>query len=493
MPRIPEYQPTAQDPWDRRKAAHLLMRAGFGPLPSEIDAAVRDGFEVTVRKVLGDGEKEAADTAPYPAPSWANEVASESPLFQLTQQERMRRFIQMNLRNQETKGWWLRRMAFARQPLQEKMTLFWHGHFTIEAKKVVLSQWVLQYNEFLRANSLGDFRTLLRGISRDGAMLRYLDNNTNRREHPNENYARELMELFSMGVGNYTEDDVKAAARAFTGWTSAPFGPNPGFRIAPFQHDNDEKKFLGRTGNLNGDDVIDVILEQPVTARFMAQKLCRFFVAEDPDRDLVEGLAAVLRENNYQSRPALAALFRSRAFYAPQVIGSQIKSPVQLVVGAWRHLRAEIQDPRILQAPLRLMGQDILDPPNVKGWDGDRAWINTTTLAIRQNLHTFMLQGRSLGTPPGPGGNQFRRLKAGDPLPPALAPNVDLSYLLDATQTRTAEARVDHFLSYMVPQGVDAAARARLVAAHQDATGGDGAKIRAVLVGIMQLPQYQLC
>src|SRR5262249_50355651 len=159
---------------------------------------------------------------------------------------------------------------------------------------------VLHHNEFLRANALGDFRTLLRGVSRDPAMLRYLDNNTNRKEHPNENYARELMELFTMGVGNYTEDDVKAAARAFTGWTFVPFGPQAGFRFAPFQHDDGEKSFLGRQGNFGGDEIIDILLEQPATPRFMARKLARFFVIEEPDGELVDGLAALLRENRFQ-------------------------------------------------------------------------------------------------------------------------------------------------------------------------------------------------
>lgn len=484
---LPEFVPSASEPWDRRRAAHLLRRAGFGPLPHEIDRALKDGLGATVDRLL--------DTSPAPntPPAWTQAPRDETPPPQLPEQERRRRFIEMNVQNQETKAWWLGRMAFADRPLQEKMTLFWHGHFATEAKKVVRSDNVLKHNEFLRANALGDFRALVRGVSRDPAMLRYLDNAQNRKEHPNENYARELLELFTMGVGNYTEEDVKAAARAFTGWTFVPFGPFQGFRVAPFQHDDGEKTFLGRTANLDGDGIIEIVLEQPVTARFIARKLCRFFVAEEPAAELVEGLAGILRDSSYQIRPAMSALLRSRAFYAPEAIGTQIKSPVQLVVGAWRQLRAQIRAPRALQDPLKLMGQDVMDPPNVKGWDGGPAWINTTTLALRQNLHTFMLEGKSLGVAPGPGGNQFRRGKAGDPLPPFAAPDVDVSLLYDAGKQRTAEERVNHFLEYLLPAPVEPAERTRLLKLYQDTEGADDRKVRAVVAAIMQMPQYQLC
>lgn len=485
MPSIPEFQPSEREPWDRRRAAHLLQRAGFGPVPHEIDRAVRDGLAGTVERLLN------AELKPSEPPSWVS-AADDPPPMQLTQEERMRRVIQEAQRNMETKRWWLERMAFADPPLREKMTVFWHGHFATETRKVRIARNVLRHNEMLRANALGDFRTLLKSVSRDPAMLRYLDNNTNRKEHPNENYARELMELFSMGVGNYTEEDVKAAARAFTGWTAVPFGPQPGFRFLPFAHDDGEKTFLGRTGNLDGDDIIETILAQPVTARFMAGKLCRFFASEEPDPALVEGLAGVLRENNYQLKPALAALFRSRAFYAPEVIGTQIKSPVQLLVGAWRQLRVSFREPRVLVGPLRLMGQDIMDPPNVKGWDGGRAWINTNTLALRQSLHTFLLEGKSLGTPPGPGGGRPMQ-KAGEPLPPFLAPDVDVKLLYDAEKQRTPEERVAHFLGTLLPASTDAATRARLVRLHKEATGTDDQKVRALLAAIMQMPEYQLC
>jgi uncharacterized protein (DUF1800 family) len=490
MSSLTPFNPTTENPWDRRKAAHLLQRAGFGPHPDEIEAVVRDGLEATVRKLVEYDPQQP----PYPPPAWVAEVAKEQPPELMTQEEQFQLYYQMLSRNAEMKAWWLRRMAFTAHPLQEKMTLFWHGHFTTEARKVVLSPRLLQQNEFLRANALSDFRTLLRGISRDPAMLRYLDNQTNKKEHPNENYARELLELFSMGIGNYSEDDVKAAARAFTGWSFGAFGANPPFRYLGFQHDGGEKQFLGRRGNWNGDDIIEIVLEQPVTARFIAGKLVRFFVSDEPDPALVDDLATTLRQNNYQFKPAMRALFRSQGFYDPAVIGGQIKSPVQLVVGAWRQLRAEIRQPMILRDLVRLMSQDILDPPNVKGWDGGRAWITTSTLATRQNLHRFMLEGKSLGSSPGgPGGGRGRRSRPGDPLPPGLAPDVDVALLYDPAKQRTPEERVDHFLTFLLTAAVPPAERQRLLKVYEDAPGEEKEKIRAVIAGIMQLPHYQLC
>jgi len=322
---LPEFKPTTQDPWDRRKAAHLLWRAGFGPLPYEVDRALSDGLQKTVDRLLsGDETAEAV-----PPPSWTQiEEPPPTPRGQLTQQERMQRVIRNITQNQETKAWFLERFAFGKQPLREKMGLFWHGHFVTESRKVNLSRWVLSYVQFLRENSLSDLGSLLRGISREPAMLRYLDNNQNRKGRPNENYARELLELFSMGVGNYTEDDVKAAARAFTGWSSVPFGGARGFQVNRFAHDDGEKTFLGETGNFDGDDIIGIILKKPVTARFIAGKLCRFFAADEPPAPVIDGLAAVLRENGYGMRPALRALFRSDFFYSPDLMahGSRARS-----------------------------------------------------------------------------------------------------------------------------------------------------------------------
>ncbi len=485
MPALTELPSRA---WNRRAAAHLLLRTGFAPTQSEIDTAVRDGLDRTVERLF----EPSATPDPSPAPAWTQQLANDPNPNQLTQQERMRFIAMQQARNQETKTWWLERMAFADRPAREKMTLFWSGHFTTEAKKIFNASHLLAQNDLLRTQAFGGLRSLLLGISRDPAMLRYLDNNQNRREHPNENYARELMELFSMGVGNYTEDDVKAAARAFTGWTFNPFPPNPGFRFAPFQHDDGEKTFLGKTGRFGGEEVIDIILEQPCTARFMAAKLCRFFMCEEPPRELVDELAAMLRGGGYQFRPVLTALLRAESFYDPARVGNQIKSPIQLCVGAWRQLRAELRQPRLIVILLKLMGQDPLDPPNVKGWDGGEAWINTVTLSIRQNLASVFLDGKSLGSPPGPGGNRILGAKAGDPLPPFLRPDVDLTLLCKDVSEKPSE-RSDHFIDLMLPTLSEADERARLTATYAQAEGSALDKTRALLTAIMQSAHYQLC
>ena len=273
--------------------------------------------------------------------------------------------------------WWAERMLVTRRPLEEKLTLFWHGHFATGNGKVRDTRMMLRQNEMLRANAAGSFRDLLAGILTDPAMLVYLDNGENRKGHPNENFGRELLELFTMGVGNYTEQDIREASRAFTGWTNDVLE----FRFDPELHDFGEKEFLGRKGNFDGDDIVDIILEQPATADFITAKLYRFFVAEEPPPAVRSELAALFREANYELEPVLKRIFLSRDFYSPAAFGTQIKSPVQLVVSTYRKMGLEelptVPDFNGLTASL---GQSLFYPPNVAGWAGGRTWITPATL-----------------------------------------------------------------------------------------------------------------
>jgi uncharacterized protein (DUF1800 family) len=249
---------------------------------------------------------------------------------------------------------------------------------------------IWEQNELLRKMSAGNFRKMLHAVSRDPAMLDYLNNNQNRKGHPNENYAREVMELFTLGIGNYTEDDVKEGARAFTGWMH----DGDQYLFNQRQHDGGTKHFLGRTGNFNGDDVLNIILEKPTCSNFIASGLFAWFVRPDADASLTEALGRQLREGDYELRPVVKTILTSRAFYSPDSIGVQIKSPVQLVAGTIRMLGIEMPPPQMVFNGLQLMGQVPLMPPNVRGWPGGHTWINAATLFTRYNSAVRLAQAK---------------------------------------------------------------------------------------------------
>lgn len=262
------------------------------------------------------------------------------------------------------------------------MTLFWHGHFTSGFREVRSSHLLYQQNQLLREHALGNFYQLLLRISTDPAMLIYLDSARNRKEQPNENYARELMELFTLGEGQYTEADIKAAARAFTGWTI----DDRQFRFRRRQHDYDDKTFMGRTGPWNGGDIIQIILEQPAAHHYIVTRLWEFFCYDEPERSVVRGLSTTFRKNDFDIRPVVRQILTSRGFYSIQSRGRRIKSPVQLSVGTIRALGITEYDALALNRVLGEMGQVLFQPPNVKGWDGGHKWINTATLFSRYNF-----------------------------------------------------------------------------------------------------------
>jgi hypothetical protein len=280
-------------------------------------------------------------------------------------------------------NWWAECMLLSRQPLQEKMALFWHGHFATGADKVRDYRKMKLQLDLLRQHGTGNFRTLLVGVAQDPAMLAFLDAGRNVKDALNENFGREVMELFSMGVGNYTEKDVREAARAFTGWVDDDLS----FRFDAGKHDGREKTFLGHTGPFDGVDVLDIILAQPVTADYIATKIYRFFVREDPSPDLQARLGAVLRDNRYEIKPFMRTIFLSRDFYSPASTGAQIKGPVELIVSTYRRLGLTtlpgIPD---INSASGALGQVLLNPPTVAGWAQGRAWITPATLIARGNF-----------------------------------------------------------------------------------------------------------
>jgi uncharacterized protein (DUF1800 family) len=283
--------------------------------------------------------------------------------------------------------WFLDRMIQTPAPLQEKMTLFWHGHFTSAYQKGIPAAAMADQNDLFRTNALGNIRDLTLKVSQNPAMLRYLDNAQNVRAHPNENYARELMELFTLGIGNYTETDVRESARSFTGWS---IDRDYAFQDYPARHDDGSKTFLGRTGDFNGRDIVEIIFSQPASERWFAQKLLNFFVYSEPEPALIDALAALIRKNDFNLQPVMSALLRSNVFYSSRAYRALVKSPVQFVVGSYQLFGIRQSDLVALGA-LRRMGQVLFFPPNVKGWDGGAAWLNSQTVLTRENFASSLM------------------------------------------------------------------------------------------------------
>jgi uncharacterized protein (DUF1800 family) len=405
------FVPSPGDPWDSAKAAHLLRRAGFGPLPDEVAAAAEAGParavdalfafppEPPMPEIFGDaiGAERQVDTtlgiilANHQRPKDHPELRA---LYQIVNEAHGRAIAGLT-------AWWLDRMTTSPAPLQEKLTLFWHGHFTSSFGDVHDAVAMYYQNALLRRHAAGSFARLLDGVARDPAMLRYLNNDENHKGHPNENWARELMELFTLGIGHYMEDDVRESARAWTGWTLRDyrtFEDRRSFAFKPLLHDGGQKTFLGQTGNWDGTDVMRILLAQPAAPRWIAGKLAAFFVASQPPADLVDAMAAAIRENDYELRPVLRTLFSSRAFYRPEVMHAQVKSPTEFVVGAVRHLGVQQPDWVRLSGAMALMGQHLFFPPTVAGWNGGTRWMNAGTVFMRSDVAAGLIAGR-LGRP----------------------------------------------------------------------------------------------
>jgi uncharacterized protein (DUF1800 family) len=355
---------------------HLFRRAGFGATRDELEVALAQGYEATLDELLH----------PEQAPDLEEDVLFRSfPDFHETRKVDV------------AAAAWVWRMIHTQRPLQEKMTLFWHCLFATGNSKVDSPLQLASQIATFRRVALSDFRTILLELSKDPAMLFWLDNQLNTKDVHNENYGRELLELFSLGIGNYSEDDVKHCARAFTGWTFAetvpvvkPYGRfRWQFEFRPERHDDGEKAFLGEHGRFDGTDIIDILVRQPATGRFLAKRLYLFFVADHPDPDAIESLASVYQESQYDIRAMLRALFLSPFFCSERAYYARVKSPAEHVVGIMR-LVGDYASPQPgfgdISLECRYMGQDLLNPPSVEGWHMGKEWIDTGCLVERINF-----------------------------------------------------------------------------------------------------------
>ena len=474
-------------------ARHLLSRTAFGATPAEIHALESLDYAVAIDRLLG-----KVHPAATPGPNWVN----ESPAFVRQQQQaavakkgvdgkelQVKRPVQEQAR--ELRNWWIEEMLATDQPLVERMTLFWHNHFTSSLLKVRYAPSLYWQNALFRREAFGNFATLLREVARDPAMLIYLDGVRSVASQPNENFARELLELFTLGEGHYSEADIKAAARAFTGW-----GINR--ETGHFQnygqlHDDGEKTFLGQTGRFVGEDIIAILLRHPRTAETVVEKLWREFVSLKPDPAEVKRLAASFLSSGYEIKPLLRALFLSPAFRDPVNRGALIKSPVDLVVGTVHMLGLPVAEKTQLVRMMQGLGQVPFDPPNVKGWVGGESWITTYTLLLRQQFLRRIVEATTVTSmdPAMFGGFNNRRAERRQ-----VAPGSDETMQMEpprpvegrSLRNAGAEARLGPTLL-----GVDSATIARTLLPRKPIDGFDTNGSPGVVVAAAMLdPAYQL-
>jgi hypothetical protein len=485
------WQPDDNQPWSLRWAGHLYRRAAFGGTLAELRQAVKAGPHSTVDRLLA-GEPEAKGYESLIADSGQSIAKGEDEAA--------------------LRGWWLYAMLNSGHPLREKLTLFWHNHFATSITKVRSTEAMYAQNQLLRRHALNNFRPMLADMSRDPAMLVWLDSNRNVKGQANENYAREVMELFTLGTGHYTETDIREAARAFTGWHA----DGDKFAFSPRFHDAGPKAYLGQTGNWDGTDIQRIILSQPAAARFLVRKLYAYLIAETPAPPdaLLEPLAERFRSSDYDIADLVGTMLRARHFYSEYAYRQRVKSPVEYAIGVIRTVRPTAS-PRELVQPLEAMGQSLFAPPNVKGWPGGKAWLNSATVLARQNFAQAMTAAPGTTAQPGgasspdaapatvvavpapPGVNGTLTIAAPD-APPAAPPAAAADGIVAiVTQEKIAEpAAVVNLLADHLLQGdIDETTRKKLIAFFAEGKPEKAAwelRVRETAHALLTLPEFTL-
>lgn len=383
------YIPSNTKPWNKILVSHLLNRTLFGATAAQVNSVLalspNDAVELLFQSL--------------PSPEVPGTWVTEAPDFNSPFNTQ---------RTSQLRTWWIKLMYEQPVSIREKMTLFWHNLFVSEAGTVIIPQYMYIQNVLFRNNYAGNFKNLSKAVTRDPAMLIYLDGRYNVVGNPNENYARELLELFTMGIGNYTETDVREASRALTGWILSGLGSI----FVPSRHDYGNKTFLGQTGNFDDNDIVDIIFNQPVTAKFICRKLYKTFIHEQADNNyaepIINEMANLLRSSNYEIMPVLKTLLKSKLFYSDNVISALFKNPLDLMLGAVKMMNIQF-DPSVLTTRLNYIitqssaaGQFILDPPSVQGWVGYRQWLSTIAMPIRAAFAESVVTGlQKNGQPTG--------------------------------------------------------------------------------------------
>lgn len=386
--------------WNERWAAHLLRRAGFGGSTEDAQRLASMTAHAAVESFIhfpSDAGLPAPDNVYDPRQTFMSYVRGGVRPVDKAARREIGKEIRKNERASilSLQHWWLNRMLTTPSPLREKMAFYFHGHYTTAAiQKGVFPTMVYAQNDLFRQNALGNLRDLTWKVSTDPAMLLYLDNARNQAAHPNENYARELMELFTLGVDHYSEEDIRQAARAWTGWTVNRRTSQAAF--VDRLHDNGTKTFLGQSGNFGGQDIVNIIFTQPQAAKFFARSLLSFFVYNDPEPELVDAFAAVVRKNDYNLAPSLSVLFNSNVFFSNRAYRALVKSPVEFVVGTYKSFGLKEVDPSA-QRSLAQMGQILFYPPNVAGWPGGSNWLTSQMMIARENFVAALVNSPMMG------------------------------------------------------------------------------------------------
>ena len=483
------------------KNQHLMWRAGFGPAADQLEQ-LKTIAPAQLYKALQKASSkkpeylDLADDYLKGLMSGIGEIGQMEKLKQLDKDER--KMIQQKQRDniKSLNLAWLDQMVQTDAQLREKMAFFWHGHFASRNINIFYQQGLL---DIIRQNALGSFRDLLHEVSKSAAMLNFLNANQNRKDHPNENFAREVMELFTMGRGNYTENDVKEAARAFTGWGANLKGE---FVFRRFQHDDGNKTVLGKTGSFDGDDVLDILLEQKQTARFITQKIYRFFVNDTIDKEKTEWLANRFYHSDYNISQLMEDIFTSDWFYQDKNIGAHIKSPIELIAGIRRILPMQLENAESQLLLQRVLGQVLFYPPNVAGWPGGKSWIDSSTLMMRLRIPQLIsdndefnvrpktdddqMMGRMEDNIPNKGNGKLAMGKAGRPIKAEIDWKNYLKIFEQVPRDQLTQALASTLLQVKPGFSND------LIMSYADSNSRESF-VKSATIQIMSTPEYQLC
>jgi uncharacterized protein (DUF1800 family) len=455
-----------------KQIKHLTARAGFGMRFEDLKENENLSIKQAVKKLFKNSDTDEQISAVTGNTDYSMLIKGDQSARKMFAKQQRQEEKDLNLA-------WINQMSTTNAQLKEKMTLFWHNHFVCRTNNALFAQ---QLNNIQRDDALGNFKTMTLEVAKSPAMLQFLNNQQNKKDHPNENFAREVMELFTIGRGNYTENDVKESARAFTGWS---FNKDGGFVLRKFARDEGQKTFLGKTGNFNGEDILNSLFEKKETARFISNKLYKYLVNETPDPMHIDAMADVFYHSGYEIKPLLEYVFTADWFYDDKNTGNLIKAPVEFIVGLNRQFYISYQRPEVLLQFERILGQLLFYPPNVAGWPGGRNWIDSSSLMYRMKIPSTVLNSGLIDF-----------TGKADP--------EDEAYLATVrTQQQSVSTRVqaqpdwNKFLQY-IPPNITKTSLAQFMLEPKLSTTfinniNQSADIKTMAIEIASTPEYQLC
>jgi uncharacterized protein (DUF1800 family) len=477
------------------KNQHLLWRAGFGPAVEQLDDLSKFSPKQFYKAIVkaSDKKPEYIDVADDYLKGLMMGIEEVGRQQKKDLPKEDKKILQQKNREgvRNLNMYWMHQMVNSAAQLREKMSFFWHGHFACRNLNVFYQQGLL---DVIRTNALGNFGDLLKAVSKSAAMLNFLNNQQNRKDHPNENFAREVMELFTLGRGNYTEHDIKEAARAFTGWSSNLKGE---FVFRKLQHDDGIKTVLDKAGNFDGDEVLNILLEQKQTAKFISQKVYKFFVNEQPGAEKAEWLADRFYKTNYDIARLMEDIFTSDWFYDEKNIGAKIKSPVELLVGIQRMLPMKLENEEALMLLQRVLGQMLFYPPNVAGWPGGKSWIDSSTLMMRMRIPKLINDTDEMNVKPKDDDDQMmgrsdnEKMKGFGPARRQIInANIDWSLYVKKFENTEKEKLVDSISKILLQ--TKSGVSPDIIKQYTD-TDSRESFIKTATIQIMSTPEYQLC